>query len=1360
MLNGDWAFDDPAGRFPAPLADLAPPPPTRAALAAHLATIQGVLGLTADEITAILADAGTLVTTATVVVDGNNVSVPSLTLTNLSICYRYSALAKCLQLSISDLIALKAMSGVDPFHPVGTTPVSVLADDVLYNQALLFVKQVATVQNSGFTVEDLKYLLRQQFDPVGKYQNDPNALMNLVQTLSNGLRQIQVQNALPSNLTNMAESLIDQTLFSILPAPILKSLFTLLTDSQTYTASQAGVAAANQIDASAFANETEISIAYDTVTQTQTVTYKGLLLNWKKSQLEKINTSTLFGGLLNQLQSVAQRTLAQRVADLLGVWASLAEYEAVQTGVTTPLVANDAAALMAEDSALALSYDQSDQLQWLAYRGVLTDAKMAALTSVPVAAPQAALLAGLLGQIQQQTPSSYRQLVGSVLAMWVNAHTYVSTQPTASAIDSVTFFQALDAKQQDGTIAEPIPELQFSYTNGVQTLVCAGILTDALRLKLEALPPASALLGSLLQDVRNQTLQEFQVLALGVLTVSASDLDTFSAPFVGVNPSKQQTQVKAQLVQAFLPLFAQKVSRQFVVQTLTSNLGADPILTEALLTDAALLSDPANDGKSLLSAFLAVGRQGISAAYYSSTNGTGTPQASGIAATTDTADPTNANPPTGSAHFEGYLQVPTDGPYRFFAELGDAGAGALLQLDSPDPTALFANPIISPNPPAATAAEVSQFVQLKGGVAYHFTLDFSALGTHGASLLIQGETLPKGPLSQVVLCPQQAIGNFTRAQTLLAKALQILQVTGLDVREVSYLADNAAQFSGFDLGSLPTKPADDSPANTARLFAQFLTLADYADLRKGPAGGTDTLVDIFQSARQSSPQEPNTPWTILGNLTRRNPQLVHDVAAGLGSGSHFQNNVGIRRVWDALQLVQMVGIPVASLAASTWIASPKPPADPSPDQIATNFKNAVKAQYTLTSGGPSPNRSSTRSAAKKRDALVAYLVHASGFENSNQLFEYFLVDPGMEPVVQTSRLRLAHVVGPDVRPAMPAQSGERQHQLPARNVAPSAIDADWWEWMKRYRVWQANREIFLFPENWMEPELRLDKTDLFQTLESELLQGDVTSDLVEDAFLTYLKGLDVRARLDIVATIWTRTPRNPGLSTLHVLGRTYGHPHKYFYRTYSSGTWSGWEAVTPDIEGNHIVLAMWRGRLNLFWLTFITKQQGLQEAPAASPETIIGITLFGAIAGNMFSARPQRRSINCTGANTSREMEQPESTDVNKFRAINVFDGFNPGSFISTSPRRSTTNGNEGAVKIHLDLNLGGLANDIGSRSRGHHLELLGTGLGRHHCGFRVTSKNAIRIADAYLTLHERIPISAPALMPRFETGIGSLTSL
>jgi ATP-dependent 26S proteasome regulatory subunit len=29
-----------------------------------------------------------------------------------------------------------------------------------------------------------------------------------------------------------------------------------------------------------------------------------------------------------------------------------------------------------------------------------------------------------------------------------------------------------------------------------------------------------------------------------------------------------------------------------------------------------------------------------------------------------------------------------------------------------------------------------------------------------------------------------------------------------------------------------------------------------------------------------------------------------------------------------------------------------------------------------------------------------------------------------------------------------------------------------WEWRRKYRVWEANRKIFVYPENWIEPELR------------------------------------------------------------------------------------------------------------------------------------------------------------------------------------------------------------------------------------------------------------------------------------------------
>jgi hypothetical protein len=31
-----------------------------------------------------------------------------------------------------------------------------------------------------------------------------------------------------------------------------------------------------------------------------------------------------------------------------------------------------------------------------------------------------------------------------------------------------------------------------------------------------------------------------------------------------------------------------------------------------------------------------------------------------------------------------------------------------------------------------------------------------------------------------------------------------------------------------------------------------------------------------------------------------------------------------------------------------------------------------------------------------------------------------------------------------------------------------------WEWTKRFRIWEADRKVFLEPENWLEPEAKDD----------------------------------------------------------------------------------------------------------------------------------------------------------------------------------------------------------------------------------------------------------------------------------------------
>ena len=96
-------------------------------------------------------------------------------------------------------------------------------------------------------------------------------------------------------------------------------------------------------------------------------------------------------------------------------------------------------------------------------------------------------------------------------------------------------------------------------------------------------------------------------------------------------------------------------------------------------------------------------------------------------------------------------------------------------------------------------------------------------------------------------------------------------------------------------------------------------------------------------------------------------------------------------------------------------------------------------------------------------------------------------------------------------------------------------------WRKRYRLWEAARKVFLFPENWLYPEVRDDKSVFFQELEDGLLQDDVNLDTAERLYQEYLYKLDQVSRLEIMGMY--QDERDDGTSTLHVFGRTRDIPH-------------------------------------------------------------------------------------------------------------------------------------------------------------------------------------------------------------------------
>lgn len=773
------------------------------------------------------------------------------------------------------------------------------------------------------------------------------------------------------------------------------------------------------------------------------------------------------------------------------------------------------------------------------------------------------------------------EIVATFLGMWTGAIEY-----------EVIRTNVLPADKLDPTaIANPIVRVTYDQTRQTQRLILRGaVLPEAIKIKLTT-KNTSPLFVSLLNAVQakaTKDAKEFINKHFANFLNDSSDFDLLFTPIsdalLDADRLIKERERREKLIQAVFPFLQSKLIRQFIVQTLATDLNADVALLEALLTNTTLLLDPTATSKPLLEAFAVTYQQGISALFFPSVDETGIPTTQLISTSDTTAKPTGSN----SALLEGYFEVPTAGAYRFFVVLDKQNAEAELRFTHlPDP--LLRGKASTDN------AEISQFTELKPGVPYQFTLDVRNLGGGNANLLIQGETLPKDSLSQLICYPQSMVDRVHRAHTLLTKTLQLIQSFALNEREVRYLLTHAADFDNLNLSQLPTRTADATPAIATSLFRQVLRLADYTHLKRDLAGDTDNLIDVFENARRTYPASVNEDQAKnnhlddlhkrIAALTRRDKTTIQAIAQYLGFTTQatltgderrveaptIAQEKGIGQLWEILQMVEKLGVPITAIAR--WVT-------PSPDfAIARDLRNTVNAKYEPDTWQQIAQPIFNKLRQRQRDALVAYIMPRHGFDRLEQLFEYFLIDPGMEPVVQTSRIRLA------------ISSVQLFIQRCLLNlepqVQPTAVNSKHWQWMKRYRVWEANRKIFLYPENWLEPEFRDDKTYLFQEFLSALLQGDISNDLAEDAFFNYLNKLEELARLEIMTMYVEEKPLDPASNTLHVIGRTYSIPHKYFYRRYTHQMWTPWEPVTAQIEGDHVVAVVWRDRLHLFWVTFL-----------------------------------------------------------------------------------------------------------------------------------------------------------------------------
>lgn len=452
---------------------------------------------------------------------------------------------------------------------------------------------------------------------------------------------------------------------------------------------------------------------------------------------------------------------------------------------------------------------------------------------------------------------------------------------------------------------------------------------------------------------------------------------------------------------------------------------------------------------------------------------------------------------------------------------------------------------------------------------------------------------------------------------LIYKVASVLNKLEVDIDEQVWLFDIGVRNGLLNPATLPTAPQ----ASDERTWTAWTRLVDLFALRAELPGGEPSLVELLalleatevtslpelpQPSASSSgvigllePVRPPSKEVFLSELANRTGWLLEDITTlsddvfGFQFPGDWRDGQALWRLVDAFALIGRIG--ASATQVDGWVTADL--GEPQAEQI----RLAAKAKHDETQWPAVARALRDPVRDRQREALVAYLIaHEEGKEyaDADDLFEDLLIDVKMSPCMLTSRIKQAiSSVQLFIQRAFLSLEAE---------VSLSRDDREQWEWMKNYRVWEAARKVFLYPENWIEPELRLDKSPLFEQLENTLLQGEITDASVEKAYMEYLEDLLQIARLRVMGIYHQyETDVDGTVDILHVVARTRSSPYQYYYRQWvNASEWTAWELLDVEIEADHIILAVSERRLYVFWPMVVQKSVGIPSKdsdPEAPP---------------------------------------------------------------------------------------------------------------------------------------------------------------
>ncbi|HBE9759335.1 TPA: neuraminidase-like domain-containing protein [Clostridioides difficile] len=222
--------------------------------------------------------------------------------------------------------------------------------------------------------------------------------------------------------------------------------------------------------------------------------------------------------------------------------------------------------------------------------------------------------------------------------------------------------------------------------------------------------------------------------------------------------------------------------------------------------------------------------------------------------------------------------------------------------------------------------------------------------------------------------------------------------------------------------------------------------------------------------------------------------------------------------------------------------------------------------------------------SSKRDVLLSITLYNlnkkfADIKTSNDVYKYLLIDVEMDDSTQISYI---------VEALNATQLYLQRCRLKMeKGVESLNIPESWWSWIMNYRMWEANRKIFVYPENYLLPSIRHTKSEIFNKLESALSQSEITDAYIDAIYNDYIEEFSNISKLTIVSSYRCtyKDSKRGDVYTLFLFGRTSQQPYIYYYCYQEEGMpWTEWRKIDLAINSHYITPVFAFNKVFIFWV--------------------------------------------------------------------------------------------------------------------------------------------------------------------------------